>query len=185
MGKRILTLAMSLVVMMCCAACSQEESEPAVTAVVKAAMERSVTDSAETAAASAGPSEADPAAALEEIYENVDTLGLTDAEDDELAEEFYLSDDMYEECYIRYVEGIYGVADTFIVKPAEGQRDAVLEALNQCRLDLISENETMDVHNSAEIAKNALIYEQGGYVIMIAHEDDDAVKAIISQYIPQ
>ena len=42
-----------------------------------------------------------------------------------------------------------------------------------------------DVYNSASIAENALIFERGGYVVMLMLEDNDSARSIIEKYIPE
>ena len=41
-----------------------------------------------------------------------------------------------------------------------------------------------DIYNSTEISENALIFNQGGYIIMLMLEDNQAARTIIEEYIP-
>ena len=48
----------------------------------------------------------------------------------------------------------------------------------------IEEFEKYDILGAYEISKNAEIYIRGDYVIMVMHQDNDAAKKIIEEYIP-
>lgn len=42
-----------------------------------------------------------------------------------------------------------------------------------------------DVYNSSAIAENAVIFERGGYVVMLMLEDNDSARRIVERYIPE
>ena len=51
--------------------------------------------------------------------------------------------------------------------------------------DRIREFVNYDVYNSSAIAENAVIFERGGYVVMLMLEDNDSARRIIERYIPE
>lgn len=77
-----------------------------------------------------------------------------------------------------------GLGDLIILKPEEESRDLVRESLHQYRERRVKEFENYDILDSHEIAKNAQIYDQGEYVILVMFADNDAVMDIIDEYIP-
>lgn len=127
---------------------------------------------------------ADPKAALETIYETVTVKGLNDADDKTASEIIGLDLSQVEDYTIRYASGNFGVADVYIVKPKEGCMDDVVRKLNIRKESRIREFENYDVLNSHAISQKAVVFEQGGYAVLLMLEDNDAARKIIDQYIP-
>ncbi|RLL10155.1 DUF4358 domain-containing protein [Anaerotruncus massiliensis (ex Liu et al. 2021)] len=136
---------------------------------------------------SAGPlvETAEPETAIEKIYENVTVRGLTDASDDDLTDKFFLDVSMLDSYWVRFSSGDFGLADVFILKPSEGMEPKVRDALEQVKLNRAKEFENYDVYDAHQIAQDAVIYEQGGYLIMLMLADTDAARDVIDQYIPK
>lgn len=128
--------------------------------------------------------EANPSAAIEEIYLNIDMMGLVDAQDEDVTDRFLIPMDIVDEYSIKYSLGRFGVADTYIVKPADGQMEEVERKLADIKDTRIREFEKYDVMNSYSISQNAEIYIRGEYVIMVMLEDNEGAKNIIKKYIP-
>lgn len=61
----------------------------------------------------------------------------------------------------------------------------VRDALEQVKLNRAKEFENYDVYDAHQIAQDAVIYEQGGYLIMLMLADTDAARDVIDQYIPK
>ena len=98
----------------------------------------------------------------------------------------------YEQAYVRYVETDFGADDVYIVLPKEGKdeegvshRENILSQLRERKDFRTREFANYDVYNSASIAENALIFERGGYVVMLMLEDNDSARSIIEKYIPE
>ena len=53
------------------------------------------------------------------------------------------------------------------------------------KLNRAKEFENYDVYDAHQIAQDAVIYEQGGYLIMLMLADTDAARDVIDQYIPK
>ena len=131
-------------------------------------------------------SEPDPEAAIEKIYETVTIDGLSDASEEDLTDKFFIDTSLLDEFYVRYSSGRFGVADVFILKPSSpDDAPKVREMLESVKLSRIKEFENYDVYDSYQIAQDAQIFEQGGYIIMLTLADTEGARSIIDQYIPR
>ena len=83
-----------------------------------------------------------------------------------------------------YTKENYGVQDTYILRPVSGRESDVREALQRRQDDMIARYDDYDVYGAYEISRNGMIFEQGEYLVMLMHEDNEAVRSIIDQYIP-
>ncbi len=132
------------------------------------------------------PMVADPEAALEEIYKDVEVMGIEQPDQQYLDEVLGLLKDVdYKEAYVNRADGKYGVADIYIIKPTSGQEEVVTEKLELIKEARIKEFEDYNIFNSYEIAQEAPIYAHGEYIIMVMIEDSQGAVDIISSYIPQ
>lgn len=77
-----------------------------------------------------------------------------------------------------------GLADVAILLPKEQERENVSLALSKYKEKRMTEFENYDILDAYAIAQNAVIYEQGGYVIMLMLSENDAARKIIDEYIP-
>lgn len=78
------------------------------------------------------------------------------------------------------------MADVFILKPSSpDDAPKVREMLESVKLSRIKEFENYDVYDSYQIAQDAQIFEQGGYIIMLTLADTEGARSIIDQYIPR
>lgn len=119
---------------------------------------------------------------LDRIYNSVTVEDLMDADDTALTDLFHLAPELVQEYAARYSSGRYGVADVIIIKPVEGQTEAVIEALETRRNDRIAEFENYDIHDSLRISKEAEIFTRGDYVIMLMLADMEiAYNTIVAQ----
>ena len=60
-----------------------------------------------------------------------------------------------------------------------------MELVASSKLNRAKEFENYDVYDAHQIAQDAVIYEQGGYLIMLMLADTDAARDVIDQYIPK
>ena len=128
--------------------------------------------------------EANPAGAIEKIYETIEMRGLVDAQDEDVTDRFQMNLENIESYNIRYSLGRFGVADTFIIKPAEGKESDVWDDLAAVKNARIEEFEKYDILGAYEISKDAEIYTRGDYVIMVMHQDNDAAKKLLRNTSP-
>lgn len=130
------------------------------------------------------PETANPEGALTEIYENSETKGISPATDKDMEEVFGFDLSIVEEYFVMFSEGGYGVEDTYIIKPVPGKAAEVKTTLENLQDEMIRQYESYDIHNSYALSQDAVVFEQGDYVVMLMHEDTDAVRTIIDKYIP-
>jgi hypothetical protein len=129
--------------------------------------------------------EADPDAAVEEIYETLPDAQAVPLSAFQLANyfpELSLDDLLSYTGRISSPEG--GLADLIFFEPAEGKRDTVREALRGYQERRIREFEDYDILGSFEIAANATVIDQGDFVILLMLADNEVVRDIIDKYIP-
>lgn len=135
----------------------------------------------------------DPQGALERIYATLGRrIGLVEPTPEQLETVVGLDPDDYTSAYVRYVETDFGADDVYIVLPKEGEdengnshRENILSQLRERKDARVREFANYDVYNSAAIAENAIIFERGGYVVMLMLEDNDAARSIVERYIPE
>ncbi|MEF2562636.1 MAG: DUF4358 domain-containing protein [Negativibacillus sp.] len=148
----------------------------------------------QTAQAKSEKNTAKPQRALEQIYSQLGKrIGLVEEPTaEQIAAVVGLDAKDYEQAYIRYVETDFGADDVYIVLPKEGKdeegvshRENILSQLRERKDFRTREFANYDVYNSASIAENALIFERGGYVVMLMLEDNDSARSIIEKYIPE
>ncbi|MBS6228486.1 MAG: DUF4358 domain-containing protein [Clostridium sp.] len=137
---------------------------------------------------------AKPQRAIEQIYSQLGKrIGLVEEPTaEQIAAVVGLDAKDYEQAYVRYVETDFGADDVYIVLPKEGKdeegvshRENILSQLRERKDFRTREFANYDVYNSASIAENALIFERGGYVVMLMLEDNDSARSIIEKYIPE
>ena len=132
----------------------------------------------------AQPSATNPRAAIEEIYKDCEIKEIGYATSEEVTDVLGLNtEDLLSYC-IMYSKGNYGVMDTYIVQPKADKLADVRSQLESRQDALLRTYEHYDIYESYEIVQNALLYEQGDYLIMLMHKDNDAVRSIIDQHIP-
>lgn len=130
--------------------------------------------------------EADPKKAIERIYETVDVEDVMEADARDLARRFSIDTTLIDDFAARYASGKFGVANVFILKPkTEEDAAKIREQLEQIKLSIARECEHYDIYNSHQIAQDAQVFSQGGYVILLMLADNDAARNTIDLYIPK
>ena len=135
----------------------------------------------------------DPQGAVDQIYATLGRrIGLVEPTAEQLQSVVGLDPDDYTSAYVRYVETDFGADDVYIVLPKEGEdengnshRENIIAQLRERKDARVREFANYDVYNSALIAENAVIFERGGYVVMLMLEDNDAARSIVERYIPE
>ena len=134
--------------------------------------------------AGAAPVVADPEGALNAIYESLDSYIAKELSYTGLKEVIGVMELRVDKVYARYSDARGGLADVVIIKPKKNYEVELREALYRYVDRRVSEFEAYDILNSHEIAQNAVIFEQGEYIIMLMLADNDAAQTIIDQYLP-
>ncbi|MCL2578615.1 MAG: DUF4358 domain-containing protein [Oscillospiraceae bacterium] len=127
---------------------------------------------------------ADPAGAVAAIYEGLETARIDPVGLDELEEVFGLASYMIVDAvaYLSDVTG--GLCDVVIVKPAPNMTEQVRETLSQFTVMRAASFRNYDILGAYSIASNAVVFNQGEYVVMLMLPDNDAAREIINLYIP-
>lgn len=134
-----------------------------------------------------------PQKAISQIYQKVGKkTGLKEPTQEEMETELGFDFDDIEEAYVRYVETDFGVSDVYILLPKQDEdgeknehRDNVLMMLRKRKDDRIREFANYDVYNSREISENGVLFERGGYVVLLMLENNDSARRIVEKYIPE
>ncbi len=134
-----------------------------------------------------------PQKALEKIYDAFgDRAGVVEPTEEQLETVVGLNPADVKQAYVRYVETDFGADDVYIILPESGEdengvshRENVLSALRERKDSRTREFANYDVYNSTSIAENAIIFERGGYAVMLMTEDNDLARKIVERYIPE
>jgi len=174
MFKKLTCIGAALLAPLCLfTGCAGESSEQAMAAAVAKA-ETSMYD----------VENPDPQLAIDAIYKSIDGAAPQLADDDEITELLGVEPSDFEEYYVYTTDPKEGLNNLFIFKET-GDSTELRKALDQYRTNLEREYENYDILGSYSIAKNAMIKEQGGYVIMLMTEDNEAAQKILFEYLPQ
>lgn len=134
---------------------------------------------------------ANPQEAMNEIYAlpnpNIKDLHVVD--EVRLLEQYKIDSSEVQEFYITVTDLNYdmrtGIANTFIIKPQPEKLEDIKNKLRDIQDVYIENTVNFNVYNSADIAKNATVFLQGEYVIMLMHEDNQKIIDIIDRHIPK
>ena len=124
-----------------------------------------------------------PEAALEAIYAQSEVRGVSALNSKILDEKFGVVPETYLKAWGRYSDGTYGIADVFIFRTVEGQKDALRESLEQVKTARIVETQNYDIYNSLEYAEEGQIFEAGDYMCLIMIENADQVRETLEDFL--
>ncbi|MEF9960436.1 MAG: DUF4358 domain-containing protein [Niameybacter sp.] len=121
----------------------------------------------------------DEKALVEQILENDETPMLQEPDETLLEDMFYLTPDLYESQYTMFSMFRTSATNVSVVKPKEGQYEAVKEALTK-RKDLVFETyEQYRMEPAITVATNGQVIEKDGYIILLMVEAvDEALEKI-------
>ena len=77
-----------------------------------------------------------------------------------------------------------GLTDVVIIRPQTSATSDVREILYRYRDRRIAEFENFDILGSLEIARSAIVFEHGEYLILLMTADNDEAQIIINRYMP-
>lgn len=150
----------------------------------KVEMEAMMTESVKEAPVEASPQQA-VVAVIKEIEQRDGGCSAKEMSD----AEFTAATDITNEEYIEFVayssEAQEGLSNIFIVKPYPSLREDVRAKLLGYREVRMREFENFDILDSYSISKNAVVYDQGEYLVMLMVKDNGSAQAQIDKYIPQ
>ena|GEM_PF-2144778 len=129
--------------------------------------------------------EAEPEAAAAEIYSSFEEFSARKLDDDQIREVAGVEPAYFTEAYFYRSDPRYGLADIAIIKPYASLRENLRAALYFYRDRRVAEFVNYNILGAHGIAQDAIIYDQGEYVIMLMTSDNDNARAVIDSYIPQ
>lgn len=130
------------------------------------------------------PVTAEPELAIEEIYSDVEEYSANELSVDNLQTLTGIDTSNIIECYGMYSDPMSGLADVIIVKPYPGVRDEVRTSLSAFKQTRIQEFENFDIMDACSIAKNAVVYDQGDYLVLLMLPENDTAQETVDDYIP-
>lgn len=129
---------------------------------------------------------AKPQEAVTAIYASLTSYKAEAISYVDLSETLGVEPSSVSEYYGMISEASEGLADVVILLPKEGERENVNLALSRYKEKRMAAFENFDILDAYAISQGAVIYEQGGYIIMLmlSLSDNDAARKIIDEYIP-
>lgn len=128
---------------------------------------------------------ADPEAAVNAIYETLEDRKLEVLSVRDLCDYLDIEASSLLSSYAVYSDFKSGLCDVIVIEPREGERDKLREALYGYKERRIEEFRNYDVLNSYSIAQDAIVYDQGDYLVLLMLPDNEAAQQIVDEYIPQ
>lgn len=128
--------------------------------------------------------EPDPQAAVDAIYAALPNSRTTSL-DTYTLDKIGINTTDIQEYYGCVTDPAGGLSDVIMLLPKFDKREAVLEQLNQYKLQRIREFENFDILDAYSIAQNAIIYNQGDFLILLMLEDNESTQNTIDEYMPQ
>ena len=131
--------------------------------------------------------ELDGDALLEEIFQDLDLMGVMEVDDTVMADLLNIPGEYYDSVWGRYSLARFNIGEAFIVKPSdkEGAAQFVQEKLEEYRQSRMDTFENYNVGGDYEKARDALLYQRGDYVILLILEDNAPAQELIEERIPQ
>lgn len=127
---------------------------------------------------------AKPQDAVDAIYASLKSYKAEPVQYADLSEQLGIKPSSVSEYYGKISDPNEGLADVAILLPKDQERENVSLALSKYKEKRMAEFENYDILDAYAISQNAVIYEQGGYIIMLMLAENDAVRKIIDEYIP-
>ena len=129
--------------------------------------------------------EPNPQAAVEAIYAALPDSRTTELDESQLTQTLHIDMNDVSEYYGRLSDPVGVLSDVVILHAQSGRRETLLEALNDYKVQRMREFENYDILDAYAIAQNAVIYDQGDYLILLMLGDNEAAQNTIDQYMPQ
>jgi hypothetical protein len=128
---------------------------------------------------------ADPQTAVDAIFGSLPDYQAEPLSDFRTEEQLGLAPEHIEACYGKISDANDGLADVVIILPAEGHIEDVHIAMSKYKEKRMAEFEDYDILDAYSISQNAVIYDQGEYVVMLMLADVDAARELVDYYMPQ
>lgn len=128
--------------------------------------------------------EADPQGAVDEIYANLPDARPEALTDYSLEDKLPGTGMLIEDYFGAISDPNGGLSDVIILDPLDGKREEVRDALIKYKDARMREFENYDILGAFEIARDALILDQGDYVILLMLPDHEAAQDTLDRYLP-
>jgi len=128
--------------------------------------------------------EPDPQGAAEAVLATLKDRSYEQLDSGELEQYIGISASDTEDFVAFYSDATSGLCDIVFIKPAKGKRDHLREALFTYKEARKSEFENYDILDSSRIAENAVVLDQGDYLVLLMLPDNEAAQDIIDEYLP-
>ena len=129
----------------------------------------------------------DGGALLDEIYQDLELMGILELDETVMADLLNIPEEYYDQFWGRYSMARFNIGEVFIIQPSdlEGAGQFIQERLEEYRQSRMDTFENYNVAGDYEKARDALLYQRGGYVILLMLEDNSAAQALIEERIPE
>jgi len=158
-----------LILFLAASGCGQNETVPA---------EPGETSVRETVAAP------EPQKAVDAIYASLNEYKANPVTAWQIEELLGIGESDIDDFYGKISDPTGGLVDVLILLPKSEKREDVRLSLSKYRERRMAEFENYDILDAYPISQNAVIYDQGDYIIMLMLADNDAARRMIDEYIP-
>lgn len=119
--------------------------------------------------------------AINQVIESEEVMGVMELDEESAYDLVGLDVSTLDESYLYYGMGRFGIIDIFVVKPKADEIPQVIEIFKAHQENRMMTFEQYNVDGDYDKAKQAEIYEQKGYVILIIASDATLAKEVINQ----
>lgn len=128
---------------------------------------------------------ADPQGAVDAIYTSLSQNQYQELDGSGLQEYYNITLTDLTEFVAYRSDAKNGLCDIAIIKPTADKKDAVREHLYAYKDARIEEFRNYNLLDAYEISQNAVIFDQGDYVVLLMLPDNEAAQDLLDEYIPQ
>ncbi|MCL2034006.1 MAG: DUF4358 domain-containing protein [Oscillospiraceae bacterium] len=127
---------------------------------------------------------AEPQKAVDKIYSSLEEYKANPVTALQIEELIGIRERDVDAFYGKISDPTGGLSDVLIIEPKSDRREDVQLALSKYKEKRMAQFENYDILDAYPISQNAVIYDQGDYIIMLMLADNDAARRIIDEYIP-
>jgi len=127
---------------------------------------------------------AKPQDAVDKIYSSLDGYKANPVTALQIEELLSIGERDIDAFYGKISDPTGGLSDVLIIEPKSDRRGDVQLALSKYKEKRMAQFENYDILDAYPISQNAVIYDQGDYIIMLMLADNDAARRIVDEHIP-
>ncbi len=129
--------------------------------------------------------DADPRGAAEAIYEAMENNQAQELDAKGLLDYYTITAAEVSSFVVFRTDAKNGLCDLAIISPASGTRDKIRDALYLYKERRMEEFRNYDILDAFTIAQNAVVLDQGDYVVLLMLPDNETAQELLDSYIPQ